>query len=83
MKRALRRYHSARMKAKAKRYFRQQEQRMDSTYPKEWEDRAARFADHLKSCSCWMCGNPRHYYKGNEKLTVQEILANIRDKDEK
>jgi len=23
-------------------------------------------------CSCWMCGNPRKYGKGEERLTMQE-----------
>jgi len=33
------------------------------------------FAEHLCNCSCAMCGNPRKYGKGKEKLTRQEILA--------
>lgn len=37
----------------------------------------ARFADTPKQCSCWMCGNPRRYYKAQmgEKLTLQERRA--------
>ena len=31
-----------------------------------------RFADNMKSCSCWMCQNPRRSQKGSEKLTIQE-----------
>ena len=27
------------------------------------------------SCSCWMCGNPRSYFKGKDKLTLQERKA--------
>lgn len=26
-------------------------------------------------CSCFMCGNPRKYAKGKERLTVQELRA--------
>ena len=29
-------------------------------------------ADHLAKCSCWMCGNPRKYAKGPDKLTIRE-----------
>ena len=46
-KRARRRRHHRRMKAKARR-----------VYP---HDHAAKAANHLKVCSCWMCGNPRRY----------------------
>ena len=46
-KRARRRQDQRRMKAKARR-----------VYP---HDRAAKAANHLKVCSCWMCGNPRRY----------------------
>lgn len=31
-----------------------------------------RLADNMKSCSCWMCQNPRRSQKGSEKLTIQE-----------
>lgn len=39
---------------------------------KEW---ANKNADHLKTCSCEMCGNPRRYGKGKNKLTLQEQRA--------
>lgn len=29
-------------------------------------------ASHGAECSCWMCGNPRRFSKGKEKLTFQE-----------
>lgn len=29
-------------------------------------------ADHLAKCSCWMCGNPRKYLKGRDRLSIQE-----------
>jgi hypothetical protein len=54
-KRGLRRHHSARMKAKARRVF------------AIWKSDAGpeaigRFADNLKKCSCWMCGNQRQHH---------------------
>jgi|MudIll2142460700_1097286.scaffolds.fasta_scaffold00083_5 hypothetical protein len=62
--RAVRRAHLVRMKEKAKRVY-------------HWSgDRAIKFANHLKSCSCSMCGNPRHYGQGP---TRQERLAALGD----
>ncbi len=34
--------------------------------------RSLRHADNMKICSCWMCGNPRRWSKGDDKLTIQE-----------
>ena len=82
MKRAIRRHHSARMKAKARRVYRQVNGILDylrDRTDKGWEDAAAKRADYMKCCSCYMCGNPRKYYK---ELTMQELRANLRDKDE-
>lgn len=62
--RALRRYHSRRMKAKAKRI-----------YP--WWPKNYKAADQLQICSCTMCCNPRHscWNSGTNKLTWQERNA--------
>lgn len=57
-KRNRRRQDSARMKARARR-----------VYP---HDDKARSADHLKVCSCWMCGNPRRHLNA---LPLQEQRA--------
>lgn len=57
--RALRRHHLARMKAKARKVY-------------HWNDEPERLANHLKVCSCPMCGNPRKWF--NEK-TLQERKA--------
>jgi hypothetical protein len=35
--------------------------------------------NHLKSCSCWMCGNPRRYFS---EITKQEQLAEIEEKEQ-
>jgi len=56
-KRERRRRDLERMKAKARRI-----------YP---HDPKATLAEHLKSCSCWMCGNPRRHMK-SDRLTLQE-----------
>lgn len=32
-----------------------------------------------KGCSCWMCGNPRKFFK---QKTRQEILAEIKEKEQ-
>ena len=49
MKRAIRRAHKERMKAKCRR-----------VYP---HDIHAKAADNLAACSCYACGNPRKFYK--------------------
>lgn len=56
-----------RMKRKARR-----------VYP--WLDHPEAIANHLRVCSCWMCGNPRKYLT-DEPLTRQERwqLAEYRD----
>jgi hypothetical protein len=56
-KRERRRRDLLRMRAKARR-----------VYP---NDAQGRMAEHLAACSCWMCGNPRRFAKG-ERLTVRE-----------
>ena len=33
-------------------------------------DDAVKLADHLRNCSCVLCGNPRKYFK---KRTLQEM----------
>lgn len=44
-------------------------------YQKEVKQRARKVRDHLKSCSCSMCGNPRKFYCGKNSLTLSEIKA--------
>jgi hypothetical protein len=64
-KRALRRHHRARLRARRQR-----------TLPWVRGDarRLAQAIDTPVPCSCWMCGNPRRYF--NEK-TPQERRADI------
>ena len=33
-------------------------------------------------CSCFMCGNPRRNFKGDDALTIQERKAALVDKDD-
>jgi len=41
-----------------------------------WNPKAiARFAEQPKHCSCAVCGNPRHWSKGQGRLTIQERRA--------
>ena len=68
MKRQRRRRDALRMKAKARRI-----------YPDR--PKAHYWADRLAVCSCAMCGNPRHVWKG-EAETVQERKARLREADE-
>lgn len=35
-------------------------------------EKARRTADNLKLCSCWMCGNPRRFFKGVDRLRIGE-----------
>lgn len=58
-KRALRRYYKNRMKHRAKKVY-------------YWWSDAHKVADHIKTCSCWMCGNPRKKGLGKNKITIQE-----------
>ena len=69
MKRAERRHHFHRMKARALRHFR------INNPPELWgtelERRSLWNADHMAVCSDpWCCGNPRHF---DGQSTVQEM----------
>lgn len=66
-KRAERRYHLRRMKERARRVFFWYEN------PKD----AEKYANHLAMCSRHCCGNPRHWWKGNEKITRKEQEADL------
>jgi hypothetical protein len=63
MKRAVRRSHRERVKAKVLRVL-----------PYCTPETAAYLADNRTPCSCWMCGNPRRYAKGRERITMQERI---------
>ena len=42
-----------------------------------------RAAVHDVGCSCAMCGNPRKFTKGDDKITRQELKANRTEKEER
>ncbi|MCK9155130.1 MAG: hypothetical protein M0P12_03345 [Paludibacteraceae bacterium] len=48
----------------------------DHSVPEEMEHYAHLIEKNRKSCGCQKCRNPRHsnFYKGDGKLTMQEIL---------
>lgn len=50
----------------------------------EDEKKAHKEANHGKLCSCHMCRNPRHskFYRGLNRLTIQERKANEVSKDD-
>jgi hypothetical protein len=57
-KRAWRRHHRRRMIARARRVFFMGMRPSDP----DMQDWALRNYDHLKKCSCWMCGHRRKWY---------------------
>lgn len=77
-KRAERRHHKERMKARARKA--QVNQHMNwCSQCIEVAPRAHYMADHLKMCSCDGCCNPRHsiYCQGEEKFPMQERRRRI------
>ena len=78
-KRAERRHHARRMKAKARRVYRFIFD-LDNGYPQDWEDHwVVRNANDLKKCSCASCCNIRRsvWYSGAGRLTKQELDAEL------
>ena len=62
-KRSLRRHNLKRMKAKARRIgARCAHPANDPVARAKSAENWAKLAEHLKVCSCWMCGRARHYY---------------------
>ena len=56
------------------------------SYALGWDDdpiahreRALRWSNNLKKCSCWMCGNPRKY---EGLITIQEQRQLLAARDE-
>lgn len=76
----------AKRRADKERRRRQELRKIDHQYssPATWfnnfeqwrEDYARRHADNPKSCSCWMCCNPRKY----GQLTLQEKRVSQRER---
>jgi hypothetical protein len=76
MSRSLRRHHSSRIKEKVRKY---QIVRSALTYMKEdAESRfVGRFAKTKKTCSCFMCGNPRKF----KLKSIKELMEEFRARD--
>lgn len=74
MSRAIRRQHRARMIKKAMKYeiIRWWNCQIDTEEKRK--KRATQLHNHLKPCSCYMCGNQRHndWQNKTERLTIQE-----------
>lgn len=70
--RSRRRMDLARMKAKAVRV-----RHTNIPVACRWGDgkQYERVAEHLAVCSCPGCGNPRRWFGGSERLTMQERRA--------
>ncbi len=75
-KRALRRYHNARMLERAKRMVLEWYWEPNPD-PKIVQDQARRRRDHMCACSCSGCGNPRNsdWSSRKERLTMPERKA--------
>ena len=70
--RAYRRHHNARMLRRAKR-------KLTEWGGTEWaEIAAARWANNMAKCSCYMCGNPRRHFN---QLTFQEQRSKLLERD--
>lgn len=65
MDRSMRRHHEARKKERMRRMTMLWGVNPDAAT-------IGKVAAAPKSCSCWMCGNPRKWMKGRARLTMQE-----------
>ena len=70
MKRAERRFHSQRLKKKARKIAKN-----NWGFAEKDLKRAEKLADHLKSCSCSMCCNSRRRESFDASITKQEYDA--------
>ena len=74
-KRSLRRHNLERMKAKARRIgVRYAHPTNDPVARARAAENWAKLAEHLKSCSCWMCGRARHHH-GPRPQEYKGLLA--------
>jgi hypothetical protein len=73
-KRSVRRHHKERLKKKRQFYWLGHEWPMD--------DRQLGLVVSTPAiCNCWQCKNPRHVFKGKDKITIQEKKALLEDID--
>lgn len=69
-KRAIRRHHRNRMKARAKAKLIAWEGR--HRFNTDWEQVLGLRGDTFTCCSCWVCGNPRKWSSGADRKTMAE-----------
>lgn len=76
MKRANRRQHLDRMKQKAERIERSRQSIIDDVYDRQEVSgyNIKKIANHLQSCSCSMCGNPRKHYLERTRQELKNEL---------
>jgi len=65
MSRAIRRHHATRLK-RARRFYHSYDNRTDSR-------RLGMLLHTAAPCSCWMCGNPRHY-EGRTRVELVHLV---------
>ena len=70
-KRAIRRHHIQRRKAKVSKYYLAQ-------FFEDSELFKSIYHSTVTRCSCYMCGNPRKYFSGHERFTMQERKNNAK-----
>lgn len=80
-KRALRRHHRERMKARARRKL--LDWGFGSHYNTDWDWVLGVRGDTFTCCSCHACGNPRHWFAGDDKIAMAERRMNERCRNEK
>lgn len=54
--------------------------RAQQAYP-DWAE-AWKCGEHIKVCSCWMCGNPRRFEKSDQRFTLAERRAGFKQSDD-
>ena len=77
MSRSIRRHHKARLVKKLRRddYYGFVSDSDRSSALNNIDHNYKKNANNPKRCSCFMCGNPRKWSKGDESLTLQERKA--------
>jgi hypothetical protein len=79
--RAIRRKQQAKFKNRARKIAKEI---IGDENPEKIEDFANHIVDNRAVCSCQMCRNPRHssFNRGDAKLTKQEKIAKIKEKNQ-
>lgn len=81
-KRAERRHHSQRVKAKAYKTYRKSFWWYSNMSEEELNLFVCKTANNMAVCSRYCCGNPRRHYSGQGRFTKQEILSEVDMKEQ-